>query len=216
METVPAWTHQHATELRDHWWWRPGWRVGTRFYAWHITFNEGPDLHRLVERYQAALAPHPGFDPVPQQWLHLTMQGVGHVEDVTPAQCRGLLEAARHELAGIGPLSAQFHKPVIRPEAIALPAMPPANVDRIRRAVRTAIAAALGPARLTEHADGFQPHVTVAYSTTTQSAGPYASLLEAVDVRPVDIAIGAMSLIEMHRDHRMYEWQTVGTAQITD
>ena len=36
MTSAPDWTHKHADQLTDHWWWRPGWKVGTRFYAWHI------------------------------------------------------------------------------------------------------------------------------------------------------------------------------------
>src|SRR5262245_33980474 len=73
--------------VRDHWWWRPGWRLGRRAYTFHITFEDGtveggPDLHRLTAAYQASLAGMPGLDLVPLQWLHLTMQNVGFTDEV--------------------------------------------------------------------------------------------------------------------------------------
>jgi hypothetical protein len=40
--------------MRNHWWWRPGWRVGRRMCTWHATFEGHPALHGLAERYQAA------------------------------------------------------------------------------------------------------------------------------------------------------------------
>jgi hypothetical protein len=29
----------HADAVRRHWYWRPGWGVGTRFHTWHITLE---------------------------------------------------------------------------------------------------------------------------------------------------------------------------------
>jgi len=30
-----------SDHMRDHWWGRPGWRVGRSMYTWHVTFD-GP------------------------------------------------------------------------------------------------------------------------------------------------------------------------------
>jgi len=46
---------QHADRVRDHWWWRPGWHVGRRFYAFHVTFEDQSDLYRLADAYRSAL-----------------------------------------------------------------------------------------------------------------------------------------------------------------
>ncbi|HEX6074570.1 MAG TPA: hypothetical protein VFZ32_04810 [Micromonosporaceae bacterium] len=67
--------------LRNHWWWRPGWREGRHFYACHLTFDNAPDLHRLADRYQQALRPFAGLDLIPRRWLHLTMQGIGFTDE---------------------------------------------------------------------------------------------------------------------------------------
>lgn len=214
MTSAPEWTYKHAAELRDHWWWRPGWQVGTRFYTWHITFDDQDQLHKLVDTYQAEIAGHDGFDPIPRKWLHLTMQGVGHTADIAPDQLDTLIATAQTKLAALDPVKVGFHRPVIRPEAIALPALPPTEADRIRTAVREAIADALGPDAVPDRADGFQPHVTVAYSSGAQPAGAITAGLESISTAPVDVQIRAISLIELHRDNRMYEWQTVAEAPI--
>jgi hypothetical protein len=37
MAVGPGLPYPDADELANHWWWRPGWQVGTRFYTWHVT-----------------------------------------------------------------------------------------------------------------------------------------------------------------------------------
>jgi 2'-5' RNA ligase len=137
----------HAERVRNHWWWRPGWRPGRRFYAWHLTFDNQPELHALVHAYQRKLATLPGLDPVPRKWLHLTMQGVGFTDEIREPQIEKLVQAARHRLAALPPAELTFQRALIRPEAIVLPASPAESVIAIRDTVRDAFPdAGLGPA----------------------------------------------------------------------
>jgi 2'-5' RNA ligase len=209
MTTAPEWTYRHADQLRSHWWWRPGWQVGTRFYAWHITVADQPGLHQLASRYQTELATVDGLDLIPRDWLHLTMQGVGFVDEVTHEQLSDILSSARVRLARVKPVLLRFHRPVIRPEAIALPPAPVEPVQQLRTVVREAIADVVGPDAVPDTADGFQPHISLAYVSTEQPADNTRHAIERIDAEPVDLVVTAVSLIEMHRDRRMYEWQTV-------
>jgi 2'-5' RNA ligase len=204
------WTYKHADQLTDHWWWRPGWKVGTRFYAWHInTFEDAAPLHRLAALYQAELSSVPGLDMIPQQWLHLTMQGVGFVEDVSTSQIDALLSAARSRLSELQPLKVRLQRPVIRPEAIALAPDPVEPVQEIRHTVRAAIADVFGPDGVPDNADGYQPHISLAYVSIPQPVVPTLEAINRVTAAPADLTINAVSLIEMHRDNRMYEWRTI-------
>src|SRR5215472_3175916 len=87
--------------MRDHWWWRPGWRLGRRAYTFHITFEDpdavegGDDLRRMATEYQGILATLPGLDLVPLHWLHLTMQNVGFTDEVPEASADAVLAAGR-------------------------------------------------------------------------------------------------------------------------
>jgi 2'-5' RNA ligase superfamily len=58
-----------AQPMRDHWWWRPGWRVGRSFSTWHVTFDDQPAVHRLAADYAPILNDLPTLDPIPVRWL---------------------------------------------------------------------------------------------------------------------------------------------------
>ncbi|WP_407936524.1 2'-5' RNA ligase family protein [Lentzea tibetensis] len=131
---------EHADQLVNHWYWRPGWRPGRQFYTWHLTFEGQDDVRRLVTQYQDALTDVPGLDMVPLPWLHVTMQGVGFVDAVSESEVRAIVAAARARLAKIPPQTLTFHKPTIRPQAIALCPDPTEAVHTIRDAIRHAIA----------------------------------------------------------------------------
>lgn len=211
MTNEPSWTYQHAADLRDHWWWRTGWKVGTRFYTWHLTFEHAPELHRLVAAYQDAFRGLPGLDPVPPQGLHLTMQGVGHVEDVAWETVEGIVEGVRERLAELPSVRVEFQRPVIGGEAVVLPALPTDAVEQIRTTIRAAMAERIV---VPEAAQGFRPHVTVVYSSSEQPAADVAAALSTVAVPAVECALTTASLIELHRDRRMYEWRTIAELPI--
>jgi 2'-5' RNA ligase len=206
--------HPHADEVRDHWWWRPGWRVGRRFYTWHLTFDRQDDLHALVAAYQAELAELPGLDLIPREWLHLTMQGVGFTDKVSDQDISAIADAARHRLAQLAPARLTFHRAVVRPEAIALAPQPADTVRTIRSTIRDAIADIWGADRVPESAEGFQPHVSMAYINTPGLAAPIIAALDSVEVEPAIVTVDHAALIVLGRDTRVYQWADQTTARL--
>ena len=89
------------TQLRDHWWWRPGMRPGRRFYTVHATFADQPLMQELAAKATERLAGLPGLDLVPGEWLHLTMQGIGFADEVGDADLKAIMTAARLRLASV-------------------------------------------------------------------------------------------------------------------
>lgn len=211
----PAWSRVHATELTNHWWWRPGWKVGTRYYAWHITFDDQAGFHSLVDRYQEQLAHVDGLDLIPREWLHLTIQGLGFVEDVSVSQVDDVLANVGERFSELNPVTVRFEKPIIRPEAIALIPRPFELVQDLQRQIREAIADVLGQDAVpAEPATGFQPHVSIAYVNTPQPADAVVQALSRAEAQAVSVDLPQVALIEMHRDRRMYEWETVATVDV--
>jgi 2'-5' RNA ligase len=196
---------EHVETLRDHWWWRPGWREGRHFYACHFTFENQRQVRELVSEYQSVLRPMEGLDPIPAEWLHMTMQGVGFVDEIAPEERKQLLKALATRLAMVPPPVVTFHRPVVRPEAVYLPAEPMEPIHTVRAAVRESIAEVLGDGALDEAAD-YRPHVSVAYSNTTQDAGPIVSSLTGLRTSAVVAEFPTVRFLEFHRDRRMYEW----------
>lgn len=195
--------------LRNHWWWRPGWRQGRHFHACHLTFDNQPDLHNLIERYQNALRPFTGLDLIPRRWLHLTTQGIGYTDEITESEIDDIATVIRVRLNQLPTPVVSFQRPVVRQEAIYLPAEPPEPLAAVRTQIRAAIAEALGAERLPEQREqraGFRPHVSLAYSNCDQPAEPISHALSLVPANPVTVTITHASLLVLHRDQQMYEW----------
>ncbi|MER5322256.1 2'-5' RNA ligase family protein [Streptosporangium roseum] len=200
-------------QMANHWWWRPGWGEGRRFYTWHLTFQDAPDVHRLAQQYRDGLDTVTGLDLVPDQWLHLTMQGLGFVDEVAEEDVHAIVEAATTRLASTPLFELELDRPQITPEAIrweATPASPPA-------AVRAAVRAAIGDVwpHVPEPAEGFAPHVTIAYSNAGGPVAPVSAALAAVDAAPAVAQIRSVELIVLGRDRQMYEWQTFATVPLS-
>jgi 2'-5' RNA ligase len=208
---------EHVDSMHDHWWWRPGWRVGRHFYACHLTMHHHGELTQLVAQYQAALGSIPGLDLIPARWLHLTMQGIGFIDDLDEETVGALARTIGQRLAELSPPVVTFHRPVVRPEAVYLPAEPAEPVAAIRAAVRAAIGAELGEGHVelaAEQVQGYRPHVSIAYSNEEQAAKPIAVALSGVDAAPVTVTLDHVDLLEFHRDRRMYEWTSARSLSI--
>lgn len=186
---------EHVDNMQDHWWWRPGWQKGRHFYACHFTMREHAELVELVGLYQQALKPFPGLDPIPASWLHLTMQGIGFLDELNDDQTAKLERVIRQRLAKFPAPVVTFHRPVVRPEAVYLPALPPEPIGAMRDAIRVAIGDVLGQDHVElapEHVPAYRPHVSVAYSNSTQAAEPIAEAVTRVRAAPVMVALDVL------------------------
>lgn len=198
--------------MRDHWWWRPGWRVGRRMYTWHITFDGQDQLHALVDVYQERLASLAGLDPIPRPWLHLTTQGLGFVDEIPDADVEGVVEAASERLAALNAPTVDVGPAIVDPEVVRLKVQPASKMVPIRRALRDAIVAVRGSELLPE-GDEWEPHISVAYSNAAGPMAPIATMLEP-KFAPVPVTINEVQLIILGRDNQLYEWETRAVAPV--
>ncbi|MEV7012699.1 2'-5' RNA ligase family protein [Streptosporangium sp. NPDC051022] len=193
--------------MRDHWWWRPGWRIGRRLYTFHATFDGQPELHQLVTAHQTALSGLGSLDIIPLEWLHLTMQGIGFTDEVAAADADAIAVAATARLASLGPVELTFTRPIVDPESVQFQPQPVEGIDEVRRAVRAAIAQVRGTEQVPEE-ESWVPHMSIAYSNADGSAEPYVEALERVQTEPVTVTVPRIRLIVIHRDERLYQWET--------
>jgi 2'-5' RNA ligase len=206
--------------MRRHWWWRPGWRPGRRLYAWHLTFGDQTvsrgqaDLRRVVGAYQSRLAELPGLDLVPAEWLHLTMQGIGFVDEIGAADAERIVAAVRRRCAALAPMTLGLGPAVLQAEGVWLWVAPQAAVRRVRAAVRAGIAEVCGLARLPETAGGFTPHVSLAYSNTDGPDQPYAAALAETAPRSATVELAAIQAIALSRDTHLYRWEALATVPL--
>lgn len=205
---------EHATQLRNHWYWRSGHRPGRPFYTWHLTFEGQHDLHRLVADYHEALRDVPGLDLVSIPWLHITVQGVGFIDEVPDADRDVIIEAVSRRLASIPAPTLTFHHVTIRPEAIALYPNPTEPIHTIRFQIREAIAEVWGTDHVPETVTDYQPHLSTAYVNSQAEPSRIAEAISAKNVDPARLALTSTSFIAIQRVNHSYHWGTHATAHL--
>jgi 2'-5' RNA ligase len=109
-----------------------------------VTFEDAPELHEHVAEYQRALDALPGLNPVPVDWLHLTVQGVGYTDETPPEVVHDVAEAVRAEVGSLTPFDLTFGAPIIFGEAIAIRPEPAEPLQALLLAIRRGIAAVRG------------------------------------------------------------------------
>jgi 2'-5' RNA ligase len=198
-------------EMRDHWWWRPGWRQGRSAYTWHLTFPDAREVHESARRHQAKLD-LPTLDPVPVEWLHLTMQNVGFSDEVSRNELQAVIEAAERRCRTIEPFVIRLGPADADPEGVMLRVAPWEPVEQLRAALRSAIADVWGLEGVPEREEGFRPHVTVAYSNAKAPASLVRERLALLQgMEPIETAIRAARLIRLNRDEKIYRWDVVAS-----
>lgn len=200
--------------MRDHWWWRPGWKAGRSFYTWHVTFADQPGAQRLVADYATALAALPMVDPIPVQWLHLTLQGVGFTDEVSRGDVDRIVAAARTRCAVLEPFTVIVGPAHVDPESIQMPARPLEPLAELRLAIRAAIGDVWEPGNVPEPEEGFRAHVSLGYSNSAGPAEPVTHGLNAHGEHMAEVTVKSVSLIDLNRDHKSYEWTNVETVEL--
>lgn len=204
-----------SDSTRDHWWWRPGWRMGRSFYTWHVTFEENSPVGDLVDQFAPVLQQIPTMQPVPRRWLHITVQGLGFTDEVARADVARIVAAAGKYLRQRDPLDAAFGPPAADRETIGLPVAAPELVQ-IRADLQRAIGDVWGTDNVPERADRFGAHLSLAYSTGERSIPELQRLIVQADLDQVRVSerISAVSLIELNRDNHQYEWREVASVSL--
>ncbi|GAA3143560.1 2'-5' RNA ligase family protein [Kribbella aluminosa] len=192
-------------EVRDHWCWGPNWRPGRSFYTWHIVFPHDAALGDLHTRYQHLVGSLPGISPVPVQWLHLTLQGIGFVDKVPQADLDPIIDAAHRRLEHFRPFEITLGPAVVDVESLQLPVSPVDRLRRLRGQLRAAITDVWGRDSVPELPE-LDPHVSLGYWNRSAAAAPLRQQVNALGNCVAKTEVTHVSLINLTRDQRQYEW----------
>lgn len=197
--------------MRDHWWWRPGWRVGRRMLTFHLTMEQAPAVREIGARAREVLAGFDAQDPVPDRGLHLTMTGVGFEDEVTPQQLEQVSGAVFDHWEQ---LAAQEPAPVLRfttvflaHESVMLLAEPSSWLEELARVQRAAVDEVFGA----QERWAFWPHLTLAYANADADPAPIAQALAplAASAPPALEAAPTLTLMRLGRDEHEYRWDVL-------
>ncbi|HEY1823706.1 MAG TPA: 2'-5' RNA ligase family protein [Trebonia sp.] len=196
------------TRVRDHWWWRPGWEPGRRFYTFHFTFEGQPAVQRLAATARERLAGSTALDLVPDKWLHLTTQGIGFADEISDSDLMAIRTAAQDRLLTVPPAEIIVGTPRAESEGIVCWIGPDCALNPAREALRAAIGDVWETDKIPESPE-WTPHVSLAYANADADAAPYDAALQGIS--PVPVTVATVELIRLGRDRRVYEWEALAS-----
>lgn len=130
----------------------PGWETGRSFYTGHVTLADQPELKALAETCARTLEQLPMLGPVPLEWLHLTVQGVGFTDEVTRSDINSIVRGAQSRCAVLQPVTVSVGPPQLDAETIQMAVRPVEQLASVRGAIRAAIADVSGEDQVPEAA----------------------------------------------------------------
>jgi 2'-5' RNA ligase len=197
-------------EMVDHWS-RPGWSDGARAYYWMLAFRGVPELKDLAQHCQEALSPL-RLDPVPTDWLHVTLVRVGAPGSVDTAQLHALAGRARALLPEMFTVQAT---PLAGSRgAVRLTLTPWEPLVRLHAALAAANASVGLPAR--KPTALFRPHLSLAYNNRPRPARPVIETAAGLRSLPsVELSVADVQLVELRRSGAEYRWDVLESLPLT-
>ena len=197
------------TQTRSHWWWRPGWGPGARFLTFHLTFERAPELQATASRFTERAIAIEYVDPVPLEWLHLTMTGVGFAGDVSADRLAALSSAVFDGASTLAFESLAFNSLFFSREGIMLAARPDPWLRELKALQERTVSEVCG---VPQSGQEFHPHVSLAYFHGIVDT---SAVVDAVDdISEVTVARPMLSLIELGRDDEVYTWRGVAQCDL--
>lgn len=189
--------------MRDHWTVKH-WPTGRRGYYWYLTFDDS-GMRELAGECQRRLGVD-GTDPVPLDGLHITVLGIGGVDQFTETEIASKVAAAQEELRGfdafdvtVGPLTGSG-------SAIRLSVAP---WDRLLDLHAALAGVGAEPTR-------FRPHLGIAYNNIERPAGPVIDAVRALrGIEPVAVRVKQIELVVVRREAREYRWDTMAAVALS-
>lgn len=190
-------------QLSDHWTIKP-WPPGRTGYYWYLTFDD-PNLTALARRCRNTLE-YDGIDFVPDGGLHLTLLGLGNVDEMSDRQLERIIADARDRLAefpvfdlAVGPLAGSR-------SALRFSVAPWCQLLELHRLLREVTAEHM-PVRELDETRNFRPHLGIGYINKASHAATIIRGAEALrDLPPVTVGVTGVELVELRREGRVYRW----------
>jgi 2'-5' RNA ligase len=195
--------------MADRWKSRPEPGPGQAQVYWHILMRDQPQVCALAALARHRLADFAGLHFTPEERLHLSVLRVGLSEDMPPGSLDAMVSQVRENLRQVPPATITFRRVGYHPEAIVLLGEADQALSAVSAAIRSAPGLSPG-----ETAGLWLPHVTVAYSTAEQPAGPIIAALGS-ELPTCRITVDTVSLIAQRGPERLWDWQPMARLRLT-
>jgi 2'-5' RNA ligase len=189
------------------------WPPGREDYHWHVLPGTELARQRLARPY-AELTSQPGLAPVRPEYMHVTVQHIGPVQEIAPGE---LAEIAGRVRAGCGSV-ASFAVTAGRAEAwetsVVCPLRPGYLLGALWHLVTSASKAVTGP-RLGISPAVYHPHLSLAYATAHLDQAPVRAWLADCDAPETALPVTRLVLAAQQHDGREITFRVVDEIPLT-
>ena len=193
--------------MRDHWVWRPDWTPERTCLYWYLTFRKDEIVDAVGDRVLETVRRTDWLDAVPPEWAHVTVADVGFTDVLRPSDDERVAAAVADAVAGEDRLRLTLGPVLTFSSAVVLSVGPLNRLRTVKRAVRRATSAVLGPRHTDVHRHVFWPHLSLGYVNEPVEASVAAGLLEDLPPVSADIRVDALTLAAVTRRNGQYQWE---------
>jgi 2'-5' RNA ligase len=201
---VGSWPNSDT--LSEHWTWRPEWHEERPCLYWYLTFDTGTVTRALGSEIIEAARRASWLDPVPPEWLHLTLCDMGFLDEVPGHVVGQVLQGLEAVLAEVEVPALTLGPLTSLPGAVVLRAEPMGELRQLQNRIRSATEDAIGPGRVLVHRGLFWPHVSLGYVNQTVPAAELRTMVDALGEVRLRLPVDRLVLAAVTRRGGHYQW----------
>ncbi len=184
---------------------------GKQYWNFNILVGKYPDVARMQYEYAPTLTQLPGlYDPIPTEWLHMTILTLGTTDDYTEEELLHVADVLAPKLAIIQLPELAFDSWWQWGGNIVFHISPHDELSKVYDAVIESLREVIGDERTTKTPHGhFIPHTSLAYTRDHHDELATNNILAKLHITPAHFSKPSLGLLRQWATDGHYEWEVV-------
>jgi 2'-5' RNA ligase len=176
------------------------WPAGQEDYHWHLLPGSELGRDRIAHSY-LQITTQPGLAPVPAPFLHITVQHLAPVSQITASQLDHITGLVRERCTAIAPFAVTIGRAEAWEHGIVCPVRPGYLPATLWHVTTSAFKEATGN-QLPVRPAVFHPHLALAYATSHVDPGQARAWLADSSAPEVAVPVTRLTLVAQQHDRR--------------
>jgi 2'-5' RNA ligase len=189
------------------------WPPGREDYHWHVLPGTELARQRLARPY-AELTSQPGLAPVRPEYMHVTVQHIGPVDDIAPDELAQITGRVRAGCSSVASFAVTAGRAEAWETSIVCPLRPGYLLGNLWHLVTSVSRAVTGP-RLAINPAVYHPHLALAYVTAHLDQSPLRAWLADCDAADAALPVTGLALVAQQHDGREITFRVVDEIPLT-
>jgi len=189
------------------------WPPGQEDYHWHVLPGPAAVRECLSGQYQE-LTHRPGLTPVAGQWMHITVQHLAPVTQISAGEIEQITGLVRERCAGIAPFAVTAGRAEAWNTGVVCPIRPGPPLRHLWE-VTTGAADEVTAGTLEIRPRVYYPHLTLAYAHDHADHGPMRAWITDSSATEVALPVTRLTLVAQQHDRREITWRLIDEVPLT-